>query len=488
MGKKNKKRNDIKITPFHIDNEVTGSSILVEVDGLKIVLDLGLYQTQVRNLETIYKINNEKLALPLKEIDYVIFTSSHADHCSAGGFLGRSDIGFKGEAISTSLSQELIKLNVLDSAYLMKSECDNYNKKHNKDLKPLYSQTDAETFLSFLKGYGYYEKVYLNDRVYFQYLSNGHLSGDGSIYLTYEKNEYEKVRLLYTGDHNFGKKRKKPFTKVWDENVKVKPDVVITESTYGGETQILDKNPIDKLEEYIISEVVEKKHTFFIPCFAIHRSSELAYMLKVIWDRNEKIRNAGIPIYFAGVMMTRAHRIIGNPKYKEFYDEEWKNQDDLFEWDKIKFIDNFKTVQNKMVSQSPKIIVASGGMITSYSKYLLSCYVTQKNCSILFLGYQGLGTLGRKTLEHEHKTITIDGKPHIIRANILGKLEGLSGHADDKGLRGIFKVLDLHKLKKIIIIHGDNDRKQKLKEELELDLNKKNIEVVVPKPRHSIKV
>lgn len=484
--KKDKESHDFRITPYHVDDEVTGSSVLIEVDGLKILCDLGVYQNQSRSLETVYRINEQKLAIPIREIDYVIFSSGHADHCAGGGLLGRVDLGFNGTCICTELSQELIKLNLDDSAFLMLNECEAYNKKHNKELKPLFTRYDVERVLTTLRGYGYDEKIYLNNRVYVQLLPNGHLSGDGSILITYEKDEYSKKSILYTGDHNYGKKDSKPFTKVWNSS-HIKPSCVITEATYAGEIQPKAK-PIDDLEQYIMEEVIQKKKTLFIPSFAIHRATELAYMLKVIWDRNPRIRNADIPIYMCGVMMAKAHRIIGNPKYKEFYDEKWQDQDELFSWDKLRFIESFKDVQGKVVSPNPKIIVASSGMLTGgYSKFLLSCYVTQKNCSILFTGYQGIDTAGRKLYEQEHKTISIDGKPHIIRATILGKLEGLSGHCDDFGLRGLIKSLNLHNLKKVVIIHGEDGKKHVLKEELELDLPDK-VDIVIPKSKSVIKI
>jgi metallo-beta-lactamase family protein len=485
MGKK-KESNDFRISPFHVDDEVTGSSVLIEVDGLKILCDIGMYQNQSRSLETVYKINYQKFKIPTSELDYVILSSSHADHCGNLGILGRIDSGFKGKCICTELSQELIRLNLEDSAFLMANECEAYNKKHNKSLEPLYTMTDTGNILNNLRGYGHNEEIKLNNNVTVTLLPNGHLPGDASILITYRKNQYTNKTVLYTGDHNFGKKNSKPFTKVWQEN-NIKPTCVITESTYSGEIQP-KSNPTDKLEQYIMEEVVQKKQVLFIPAFSIHRSTELAYMLKVIWERNKIIRDLDIPIFMCGVMTAKAHRIIGNPKYKKFYDEKWQNSDDLFSWDRIKMVENFKTVQKKVVNPNPKIIIASSGMLTGgYSKYLLSCYVTQKYCTILFTGYQAINTGGRALLEQEHKTISIDGKPYIIRATILDKLEGLSGHADDTGLRGIFGTMNQHNLKKIIIIHGEDKRKNLLKKELEDDLPN-NIEIVVPKSQSVIKV
>lgn len=105
MSKNNKKKDtDFRITPFHVNNSVTGSSVLVEVDGLKILLDLGMFQSQTHKLVDIYKINYQKLNIPFEEIDYVILSSSHADHCCGIGILGRDDINFSGRVITTEMT------------------------------------------------------------------------------------------------------------------------------------------------------------------------------------------------------------------------------------------------------------------------------------------------------------------------------------------------------------------------------------------------
>jgi metallo-beta-lactamase family protein len=488
MSKKKDKndKSDFKITCFHLDDEVTGSSFLVEVDGLHILLDMGGYQNQSRHLETIYKINKEKYSnLKFHELDYVILTSSHYDHCGMLGILGRLDIDFKGKVISTELTQEMIDIVLHDSAHIMKEESESYNKKNNKNLLPIYTKEDVDAVLGFLRGYGYNEKIKLNDRTYVELLPNGHLSGDSSILITYEKDDYVNKTLLYLGDHNYGKKYEKAFTKSWVPR-NIKPTCVITESTYSGEKQIQENN-IDKLERYIISEVIEKKNTLIIGAFAVHRSSELAYMLKVIYERNEIISSFDPPIYMCGNMMAKAHKTIGDPKYKTFYDEKWQDQEDLFNWDKIRMLDTFKSVQNKAVNQTPKILIASSGMFhAGFSQFLLSCYISQKNCSILFSGYQAIDTTGNKLVKQEHRTISIAGKQYTIRANILDRLH-MSGHADDYGLRNIFKTINQHNLKKVLIVHGEDYKKEILKEELQDDLGE-SVSVIVPKSKQIIKV
>lgn len=483
MSKKKDREMDFRITPYHVNNSVTGSSVLVEVDGLKILLDLGMFQSQTHKLIDIYKINYEKLKIPFEELDYIILSSSHADHCCGVGIIGKDDINFKGRVIATELSQELIALNIRDSAHLMNGECEAYNKKHNKDLKPLYSGIDADNALNMIEGHGYNEKIRLNDNVYFEFIPNGHLSGDGSIYITYEKDEYTKKRLLYTGDHNYG--RKKPFTKSWQDRC-IKADIVITESTYTGRNHPKD-NKFKELENAIIDVCLNKKQILFIPCFAIHRQTEVLYMLKEIFNKNEKLNNSNIPIYSAGVMSAKAHRILGNTKYKCFYDEEWQDLDEVFEWSRVTNIERFKDVEEKLTDNKVKIVLSSSGMLCGgYANYLASCYVVRNNCNFLFTGYQAVGSVGDKIMSGEHKTVTIQGKSYVVRCNVVGKIN-LSGHAGNDQLVGLIKSLNQRILKKVIVIHGDEDRKELLKNQLDKTLDN-SIEVIVPKVGQVIKI
>ena len=480
-----KKNTDFRITPYHVNNSVTGSSVLIEVDGLKILCDLGMFQSQSHKIEDIYKINYKKLNIPFEELDYIILTSSHCDHCCGLGIIGREDINFNGKVIATEMSAELIALNIRDSAHLMYNECKAYNKSHNNKIQPLYTSEEAEGSISQIRGYGYNEHIRLNDNVSFEFLPNGHLSGDGSIYITYKKSEYEKVRVLYTGDTNFG--RKKPFTKSWI-NKTYKADCVISESTYAGKSH-LNQDNLQVLEDSIINTCIKEHRILFIPTFAIHRQTEVTYMLKQIYDKNKFIKDNNIPIYFAGVMSNKSHRILGNPKYKCFYDEEWQNLDDVFNWDKINYIENFRDVEEKLTDNKVKIIVASSGMLVGgYANYLAKCFVPRDNVDFLFTGYQAIGSIGDKIMSQKYKTVSIQGKQYPIRCNSLGKLD-LSGHADGKHLIELIESLNQNVLKKVIIIHGDDDRKKILKQQLEEKINKnKNKEIIIPKVGQVIKI
>ena len=117
--KKPKELNDFRITPFHCANEVTGTSVLVEVDGLKILFDLGSFQSQEYDLAKVYKMNYAKGKIPLDDIDYVLISHAHADHCALLPILAREEINFQGKIMCTEASQKLIALNIIDCAFVM---------------------------------------------------------------------------------------------------------------------------------------------------------------------------------------------------------------------------------------------------------------------------------------------------------------------------------------------------------------------------------
>ena len=494
-GKKsNKERYDFRITNMGCFDEVTGTSVMVEVDGLKILLDLGSFQSQSHKLEDIYKRNWSKSKIPFSEIDYIIVSHAHADHCALLPLCAREEVGFQGKIMCTEASQGLIALNITDCAFIMAQECKAYNKHAKTPLYPIYSMEDAEKTIPMIQGYGYNEDIRLSDRVSFKFIPNGHLFGSACIYITYMKDEYTNKHLLFTGDHFYGANnlQKRPFTKSFDTEKTLKPSIVITESTYGGRYHDTKYNVEKELEKMIL-ESHRKGHVLFIPAFAIARSTQIAYYIKRIFERHpELMSDENYPIYMSGKMMAAAHRIIGSERLKnEFVDEKWHDAYDLFQWSKIKKIDNFMDVESNLIDNKPKIIIASSGMISGgYSTFLAEHLLPRGNVDVLLCGYQAEGTVGRVLLDATKggkRRAVIQGKEVRIKCNILGALT-LSGHADERQLKEmITKQCDGRVLKKIVIIHGDEDAKESLKEDLEKTLNMDRKEIFIPKPNEIVK-
>lgn len=486
MGRKRKKEiPDFKLTNLGYKDEVTGTSVLLEIDGLRILFDLGSYQSQTEKIDSIYKKNAKKLGIDFSQIDYIIISHSHLDHCGMLGVLAKEELGFNGKVMCTEASSGLIALNIVDSAFIMQQETKAYNKRAKKQLYPLYTMEDAEKVIPMIQGYGYNTDIYLNDKVYFRFIPNGHMFGSASIYLTYIKDEYTNKHILFTGDHfyNANELQRRPFTNDFDKNKILKPSIVITEATYGNKLHNLSYDVEKDLEQYIL-ESYRKNHVLFIPAFAIARSTQIAYYIKRIFKKHPEImKDENYKVYMSGKLMKNAHNIIGSERYKkEFVDEKWYDGYDLFQWDKIVKLDKFQDVEDKLLDNKPKIIIASSGMISGgYSTFLAEHLIPRGNVDILLCGYQADGTIGRKLLDFKDgkrgNRLTVQGKEVRIKCNVLGALT-LSGHADKKQLSDLVaKQCDNKVLKSVLIIHGSEDAKESLKESIESKT--KNIDVNV---------
>lgn len=461
------------------NEEVTGSCTLVQVDGLNILVDYGLFQDSSKPIEEVYKINKRELPIHISEIDHVLITHIHADHSSKIGMLAAH--GFTGSVLCTALTAELMDISLRDSAHIMDRECEQINKRRKVNkLTPLYTVRHVDMIMGSIRGYDYNQEVKLSDRVAVTFLPAGHVCGSAMIYLEYQESEHIKKRVLFSGDTSG--KREKPFTMPANLE-KLKIDLIISESTYGGRLHSKE-NPIDKLEKCVRETVYQNGKTILIPIFSIARSTEVLYLLKKIFDNNPEFED--IPIFLASPMACQSHRILGKSDSFNFYDKKWELEKDLFEWDRVSYIEDFKTVQSKLANGHRKIILASSGMVTGgYSTYLASIFLPNKGSKLLFCGYQGIGTLGRKILDKEQKTINIGGKPVKLKADI-DFLEGMSSHGDFEELIDLYSDIEKKKLKKIVINHGELEQSKEFAKRLKREFP--TVEIIIPKYKQIVKV
>lgn len=486
-----RKRTNDKIIPsdfvvtHHGTDAVTGTCITVEIpdENLYIAFDMGFFQDSTVDAKTTMQINARKaIDVGIDRLTHVLVSHAHLDHVGGLGLLMLPELGFKGHIMCTEACQPLTMLNVRDCAFVMQQTCKMYNKANpNKTpLLPLYLDSHANELILHLRGYRYYEEVPLSQNVTATFYPTGHLLGDSSILLTYKKDEYTTRKLFYTGDTNAYTTDPKPFTKQWDEN-EIDPDVVIMENTYSGRFHE-KRNTLEELEAHVLEHVLAHRGILFIPAFAISRSTQMVYYLKKIWDRNPKLQKANIPIYLAGNLMNASHNVFGNDYYRQHYMDECWMESDCFKWGNVKKITNFPEIDEQLLDNKPKIIIASSGMITGgYSTYIAQNLIGRPNTMLLFCGYQGAGTHGRAildTMNKDKKTVNIQGKSYKVSC-VLPKPLQVSGHADEGQLIKLVKSCNQGKLKHIILIHGDQEGKSHMKERLEqvLDMDKKTIHI-----------
>ena len=447
----------IRINFYGAARNVTGSRFLVEDGDSKLLIDCGLYQGHRKEAEE----RNKTFQFPPSELKTVLFTHAHLDH--TGDFPKLVELGFSGVAYATYATVHLSKYILLDSGHVHEKDIEYINKKRAKKglppKEPLYTQKDAEKSLKYFKGKPYhstFEVEGFNATFY----DAGHILGSSQILL--EKNG---IRILFTGDIG---RRNLPIIRdpEYIENV----DYIIMESTYGNRVH----EDIQKVEGHlarIINETVEKRGKIIIPSFALGRAQEVIYS---IHNLIEKEMIPEIPVFVdspLAVNITDVYR-----QHKECYDEEmmdWIVQDkDPFGFHRIKYV--VETEESKALNHIdyPCVIISASGMCEAgrILHHLKNSIEDERN-TVLIVGFMAKNTLGRKLRDGE-KRVRIFGEWYEVKARVV-EMPEFSAHADSNDLINYLKKTGLKNLKKIFLVHGEEDQQEalakRIKEELKFD-------------------
>lgn len=468
----------MKLTMHGATKQVTGSKSILEVNGLKILIDCGLVQTNDFIKDIIE--NSKPFDFDPSEIDYCIVTHAHIDHSGLIPSLIKN--GFDGPILSTVPTMEICKIALIDCAYIWKRELERFNKNKNNRYKnrhykvnrltPIYSMEEAETAISCFRGYDYDREIVLNDKVSLYFRNAGHILGAASLEFkiteeikTKKGYEYKNKTVVFTGDIG-GKNDFHPFIKPVEYIDKA--DYVICESTYG-DRKHNKMDPEKILEETIKTTCIDNEKTVLIASFSVQRLQEIIWYLYNVYKEHPEFDK--IPIYVDTPMGTKVSLDVYS-KSKKFYNQEALDVLDDFgdilrDWDQIKYV---ATAKQSLALRNgiPKIIIASAGMmqagrITNH----IESFLPSKNCTVMLSGFCAIGTFGRRLQDaylNEHKTIkSLNGKTLHLRARLV-KLEGLSGHADQNDLMKY--ITHIKGLKKVIINHGERETMNVLKSEL----------------------
>lgn len=469
MSRKNKI--NIKYINLGAGKTVTGSCHLLKIyikDRLyQLILDYGMFQNGTMKMNELYKYNKKDKSINWSEIDGIILSHSHADHV---GLVPVAIMqGYDGHIITTAPNIKLSRLILTDSAFIQNKDCERYNKtKEGKrnPIYPIYGQRHVEQALDRFRGYDYNVPIKINEYITITLMPTGHLLGASSI-LIEARYEEEVERFLYTGDTSANKNM--PFTK--SPNFKdLKIDHLLSESTYGDRLQ-KKNNSKTKLKKYIKETCIDNKGQLMIPVFAVGRSSTIIKYLYDIYKENPEFND--IPVYLASPMACMAHRIHGEEDSFNFYNKKCEKDKDIFKWDKIQYIEEYKILEQNCLNNSSKIVLCSSGMISGgYSVAMASSILPHNDSTILFVGYQGLGTIGRNIMNSKHnEVIRIDSKNVKRKCNI--DFINLSSHGDYKRIIDMFKTMRYTKIKNIILTHGDEDCINYFKNQLEKEFNSK---------------
>ncbi len=426
--------------------EVTGSNFLIETNNSKFLIDCGLFQGP----EPILALNSEDFAYDPSEIDFVILTHAHIDHSGRLPLLVKR--GFHNRIYCTRPTSDLADILLKDSGKINEAETAWENKKRERagldKIDPLFTMDDAVISLQYLNPVDYNEEIQVAPGIKFIYREAGHLLGSASIELFITEDGQTK-HLIFSGDLGTGKNQLLP-----NPAVLKKADYVFMESTYGGR-QHKDMDLRGERVAAAISEAVSHGGTVIIPAFAVGRTQEILYELKNYMKTHEKGQDIfDIPYYIDSPLAIDATEIF--KKNFEYFKEPVKNVfvggGNPIKFKNLHIIKEMDTSMGLNKDQTPKVIISASGMCDAGRiRHHLKHNLWKENTAIIFVGYQGEGTLGRKILDGA-QTVEILDETIKVASRII-RVEGFSGHADESQL--LHWLSSIKGVKRVFLNHGE---------------------------------
>lgn len=443
---------------------VTGSCFLVETGRKKFLVDCGLFQGREEEL------NEKPFGFDVNDIDFVVLTHAHIDHSGRIPRLVKE--GFKGPIYTTKATADLCAIMLPDSGHIQEMECEWQNRKRlraGKELvEPLYTADDARQSLKFFKHVFHGDLLDIDGDISLRFSNAGHILGS-SIAEIWVKDQKDSTKLVFSGDLG---QSSQPILN--DPQIIREADYLFIESTYGNRLHESFDDRVGKLHS-IIENTVRRGGNVIIPSFAVGRTQELLYHLNGLKE-NGKLKD--VKVFIDSPMAISATQIfVDNP---QCYDEETvkllKSGDNPFEFDDLYFT---RTAEESMEINKIKggavIISASGMCEAGRIKHHLKYNLWRPEASVVFVGYQAQGTLGR-LIEDGAKKVKILGDEIGVLAEIH-RIEGFSGHADRDGLLKWLEGFDV-KPKKVFVVHGEKDAAEDFAGFVEQKLG---METVVPR-------
>ncbi len=457
----------MKITFCGAAGTTTGSQHLIEVNGLRILLDCGLYQG--RRAEAFER--NQHFPFKPASIDCVVLSHTHIDH--SGNLPNLSKQGFTGNIYSTSATRDLCSIMLPDSAHIQESDVEYLNKHRKRDgldpVEPTYTIIDANRCLRQFVTVGYERSLPIGDGVTLTFINAGHILGSAQVVLDIvDRSDGKKKRLLFSGDIG------RPDNDLLDNAATCADvDIVIMESTYGGRTHELPASTSDHIC-HIIRKVIERRSKLIIPSFAVERTQQLLYTL-------DKLRAQNcfplIPTYVDSPLAVSATEIFRMhlDSLKDEVGEALFMQQDPFGFEGLHLVRKVDESKSLNRVKGPAIIISASGMAENGRiLHHLKNNIENPNNIILFVGYCAQNTLGWK-LRRGMKKVFIFGEEHHVHASIE-TLDAFSGHADQGELLNWFEGITGPK-KHVFLVHGEPERAEVLAEALRESHPEQNITV-----------
>jgi len=434
---------EAKLSFLGAAQNVTGSRFLLEFGSKRILVDCGLYQER-----KFQERNWAPFPFDPASIDAVLLTHAHLDHCGLIPKLVRD--GFNGKIYCTEATADITEIILLDSAHLQEEDAAYKKKRHEREGRkgkypeiPLYTTKDAEASLSHFYGVDYRQIIDLGDGITAVFNNAGHVLGSSTIKIAFNVNG-EKRTVMFSGDLG---RDDRPILNDAHEYTDV--DYAVVESTYGNRVHEEPKDVGKSLEE-IINSTWKLGGNIIVPSFALQRAQEILYYMNELVREN---RIPDIPVFLDSPMAIKVTQVF--KKHGDLFDSEMaklmREKKSPFDFPGLKMTESTDESKSLNHMEGTKMIIAGSGMCTGgrVKHHLVNNISNEKN-TILFVGYQAVGTLGRSIVDG-HKQVRILGQQYPVRARVA-EIKGFSAHADRQEL---LEWLNGINPRRVFVVHGE---------------------------------
>ncbi len=456
----------MKITFLGAARTVTGSNFLVEAAGKKFLVDCGMYQGKItEQLE-----NSDPFVYNVNEIDFMLLTHAHIDH--SGRIPKLYNEGFKGPVYATKATCDLCEIMLPDSGHIQEVEIEWKNRKRMREglepLPPLYTAEEAVECLEIFNPVQYDEIVEIDDNISVRFNDAGHMLGSAIIEI-WATEDGKTTKAVFTGDLG-----NNDLPLLDSPTMISNADYLVMESTYGNRLHMRNDEKATMFLD-IVAETLDKGGRVIIPSFAVGRTQEILYELDKLREelgqdeefarKYQKLMN--VPVYVDSPLAISATEVFkkNTELFEEEIQEKIKRGDNPLEFRGLQFTPSAEESKALNEDHTPAIILSASGMCeVGRIKHHLKHNLWNPNSTILFVGYQAPGTLGRSIVEGAEK-VKIFGEEIAINARVE-YIEGYSGHADQTWLLNFIWSFT-NPPKHVFLVHGEYEGQEELKRKIE---------------------
>lgn len=425
---------------------VTGSSYMLETDdGKNFLVDCGMFQGNREREE----LNRAGFPYFPGDIDFLLLTHAHIDHSGLIPKLVKD--GFRGEIVTTEATADLCGIMLPDSGHIQEMEAEWHNRKGRRagqeEIEPLYTAEDALASLKYFRRVKYDQQVELTPQVRVCFRDAGHILGSAIIEM-WVKDGSREIKIVFSGDLG---NIDQPIIR--DPAIIEGADYLVLESTYGGRLHETNEDKVQKLHEVLVN-TLKRRGNLVIPSFAVGRTQDLLYELNKLFESGALPR---IPTFIDSPLAVSATEIFR--RNSDCFDEDTRrllaNHDDPFAFEGLAYVRTVEESKAINELQHPVIIISASGMADAGRiKHHLKHNLWRPECSVLFVGYQAEGTLGRQLYDGA-KLVTVLGEKVAVKAKIYS-IDGFSAHADQRGLLNWLGRME-QLPRTVFVVHGEEE-------------------------------